>query len=370
MRGRVCTLLALPALASALRGAAPRRFLARSQPLAPNHARNALRSARPPAPVAAQAQALDENSISGDTFLGALYKFCRPHTIRGTMLASFAGVAKALADSGGLAACWSWSLVPKALAGLVALMCGNAFIVGINQLYDVEVDQVNKPFLPIAAGELSPRTAKRILALCAVTGPAIVFALSPPLLVSLYMFGTAVGTAYSVPPFALKSRGPLFAGLAIACCRGFLLNFGVYYAVLDALGRPFRWNPGVAFMARFMTVFAAVIAVTKDLPDVAGDEKYGVETLATKIGVGKVAAGATLALGLNYASAVAQGLLAPAGWFVRRPMVAGHAILGAMLARNFRRYRKAGAEDGASIKAYYKSIWDLFYLEYVLYVFM
>jgi len=131
--------------------------------------------------------------------------------------------------------------------------------------------------------------------------------------------------------------------------------------------------------------------------------RYGVETLATKIGVGKVAAGATLALGLNYASAVAQGLLAPAGWraparhsfsaarrgralrgagrgpstraeawnrFARRPMVAGHAILGAMLARNFRRYRKAGAEDGASVKAYYKSIWDLFYLEYVLYVFM
>ena len=26
--------------------------------------------------------ALDENSVSGETFLGALYKFCRPHTIR------------------------------------------------------------------------------------------------------------------------------------------------------------------------------------------------------------------------------------------------------------------------------------------------
>ena len=47
-----------------------------------------------------------------------------------------------------------------------------------------------------------------------------------------------------MPPFKLKSRGPLFAGLAIACCRGFLLNFGVYYAVLDALGQPFRWRDG------------------------------------------------------------------------------------------------------------------------------
>ena len=91
----------------------------------------------------------------------------------GTILASFAGVAKALADSGGIADVWSWALVPRAAAGLVALLCGNAFIVGINQLYDVEVDKVNKPFLPIAAGELSPATAKALLAICAVVGPTI-----------------------------------------------------------------------------------------------------------------------------------------------------------------------------------------------------
>ena len=107
-------------------------------------------------------EALDENSISGDTFLGAFYKFTRPHTIRGTMLAAFAGVVKAIGDAGGIAKCWQWGLLPRALAGLVALLCGNAFIVGINQLYDVDVDQINKPFLPIAAGELSPKRAKTL----------------------------------------------------------------------------------------------------------------------------------------------------------------------------------------------------------------
>ena len=30
---------------------------------------------------------------------------------------------------------------------------GNLFIVGINQIYDIDIDQINKPFLPIAAGE-------------------------------------------------------------------------------------------------------------------------------------------------------------------------------------------------------------------------
>ena len=50
------------------------------------------------------------------------------------------------------------------------------------------------------------------------------------------------------------------------------MNFGVYYAVKDAIGATFSWSPKVAFVARFMTIFATVIAVTKDLPDIEGDK--------------------------------------------------------------------------------------------------
>lgn len=317
------------------------------------------------------AGALDEGSVTGTGFAAAVYKFCRPHTIRGTMLASFAGVCKALSDCGGLAAAWNWALLPRALQGVVVLLAGNAFIVGINQIYDVEVDKVNKPFLPIASGEMSPLTAKLLLAACAVVGPALCYHAFSPLIFRLYMFGTTVGTLYSVPPFELKKRGPLWAGLAIATCRGFLLNFGVYYATLEALGVPFRWNPGVAFMARFMTVFAGVIAVTKDLPDVEGDKQYDVQTFATRVGVSAVARGATLALLLNYVSAIAQAALSPAGAFARRPMIAGHAALGALLARNYKRFEREGGGDAPSaVASFYKSIWDLFYLEYLLYIFI
>ena len=46
-----------------------------------------------------------------------------------------------------------WALLPRALLGLVALLCGNGYIVGINQIYDVDIDRTNKPFLPVAAGK-------------------------------------------------------------------------------------------------------------------------------------------------------------------------------------------------------------------------
>ena len=40
----------------------------------------------------------------------------------------------------------------------------------------------------------------------------------------------------------------------------------------DAIGAPFSWSPKVSFIARFITVFVTVIAVTKDLPDVEGNK--------------------------------------------------------------------------------------------------
>lgn len=45
-----------------------------------------------------------------------------------------------------------WGLLPKAFLGVLALLCGNGYIVGVNQIFDDDIDKVNKPFLPIASG--------------------------------------------------------------------------------------------------------------------------------------------------------------------------------------------------------------------------
>jgi homogentisate solanesyltransferase len=177
------------------------------------------------------------------------------------------------------------------------------------------------------------------------------------------MLGWLLGAAYSVPPLRTK-QNPWLAGLTIATVRGFLLNFGVYYAVQDALGFPFLWSPKVAFIARFMTCFATCIAVTKDLPDIEGDRAFAISTLATKVGVAPLAKGATAILAMNYLHAIITGCLAPAGSFRILPMVVGHATLASLL---LYRYRQLDPNSKASIKVYYKHIWDLFYLEYGLY---
>ena len=64
--------------------------------------------------------------------------------------------------------------MPRAMIGMVALLLGNAFIVGINQIYDKDIDVLNKPFLPVASGEMSEKVAWWTVLSCGIVGPAIV----------------------------------------------------------------------------------------------------------------------------------------------------------------------------------------------------
>jgi len=308
-------------------------------------------------------EAVDSGSIAAK--LKALYKFTRPHTIRGSVLASIAGTVRALIDTPGAIGNANWGrLLPRAFIGMISLLFGNVFIVGINQIYDKEIDEMNKPFLPVASGEMTKQMAWISVLLTGVAGPILVKNFFPALLFQLYCFGLFLGGIYSVPPIRTK-KNPLLAGLTIATVRGFLLNFGVYYAVKDAVGASFAWSPKVSFIARFMTIYATVIAVTKDLPDVEGDKAYQIDTLATRLGVKRIAQAATLCLLVNYAHAILTGILCKsANAFRMVPMVGGHVALALML---MFRFRQLNPESMKSVKKYYKHIWDLFYLEYGLY---
>lgn len=185
------------------------------------------------------------SSSSLSAFLQAFWKFLRPHTIRGTVLGSLAITARSLLEQGAPLASLDWAgLAPRAALGVLALLAGNGFIVGINQIYDVDIDVVNKPFLPVAAGELSPKAAWVLVVGLAIAGIALSWGVFGKEIGILYAFGLTLGAVYSVPPFRLKTK-PVPAFLIIATVRGFLLNYGVYSAVRAALGLQFIWSPAM-----------------------------------------------------------------------------------------------------------------------------
>ncbi|XP_024397419.1 probable homogentisate phytyltransferase 2, chloroplastic [Physcomitrium patens] len=297
-------------------------------------------------------------------FYDAFWRFLRPHTIRGTFLGTSALVTRALLENPTLI---NWALLPKALRGLLALLCGNGFIVGINQIFDSGIDKVNKPFLPIAAGDLSVPAAWALVGGLAALGVGLVATNFGPLITTLYTFGLFLGTIYSVPPLRLKQY-PVPAFMIIATVRGFLLNFGVYYATRAALGLSYEWSPSVMFITIFVTLFATVIAITKDLPDIEGDKKFNISTFATNLGVRKISfLGAGLLL-VNYIGAIVAAFYLPQA-FKTKIMVTGHAVLGLSLIYQTWLLDTAKYSKEA-ISNFYRFIWNLFYSEYALFPFI
>lgn len=156
-----------------------------------------------------------------------LWRFTRPHTLIGSGLAIPA--IHALAAP-------SWSAlfsVPCLVAMVYAMIPSllmNLYITGLNQITDVEIDKINKPNLPIAAGDLSMKDAIWVVIIALVgsiwmgCGHAVLG--SQGLNVALWGSGI-LGTMYSLPPFRLK-RFPLLAAFCIVAVRGTIINAGFF----------------------------------------------------------------------------------------------------------------------------------------------
>lgn len=112
---------------------------------------------------------------------------------------------------------------------LVPSLLVNLYITGLNQIIDIDIDRINKPFLPIAAGTLSPSSAKVLILSSLLGAYLLTLNAHPPLRLTLFL-SSLIGTIYSLPPFRLK-QFPLFAAICILVVRGAFVNVGFYTQV-------------------------------------------------------------------------------------------------------------------------------------------
>ena len=285
--------------------------------------------------------------------LGTLWRFSRPHTLIGTFVSAAGLYAIAVHElpRSGLGDLF-WVIV--AGAGV------NLAIVGVNQITDVEIDRVNKPHLPIAAGELTREAAWRIVLVAALL--PLVLALTQGLFeTAAVVVALAVGAAYSMPPVRLK-RWPFAAALCISGVRSAVVNLGMYGHFALAFGGALTIAPSVWALTAFVLPFSFAIAVLKDVPDMEGDRRYRIATFTVRLGPRRAARLGIGALVVAYAGMAILGplLVSDADPVV---LVAGHvAALGLLLTWA----RRADPADPAAFTSFYMRVWALFFLEYVL----
>jgi homogentisate phytyltransferase / homogentisate geranylgeranyltransferase len=292
--------------------------------------------------------------------LGTLWSFSRPHTLIVTGF-SILGIYVIAASS--LPGVALGDGLGNLTLTLVAGAAVNLYIVGLNQCEDVEIDRINKPWLPIPAGRLSVRGAWRIVVVCALISAALAVSQG---WVEVAAVGSAlaIGTAYSSPPLRLK-RFPALAAASISIVRACVVNVGVYLHFASSLGgRPALSDipDSVVALTLFVLPFSFAIAVLKDVPDAEGDRRFRIGTFTVRLGARAAFRMGMAALVAGYLGmAIAGPLLIDdaSPWL----LAAGHlACLAVLLGL------AAGVDlnEPARFSRFYLRVWALFFVEYLL----
>jgi homogentisate phytyltransferase / homogentisate geranylgeranyltransferase len=294
---------------------------------------------------------------SQGNLLYAFWKFSRPHTIIGTSLSVFALYFIAFAISP--------STTNHSLIGLLdawaACLCGNVYIVGLNQLEDVDIDKINKPHLPLASGEFSQKQGQWIVGICGFFALLLAW-WGGVFLLGMVWMSLAIGTAYSLPPIRLK-RFPFWAAICIFSVRGSIVNLGLFLHFNSV----FQQNPfipsAVWILTAFILVFTFAIAIFKDIPDMEGDLKYNITTFTIKLGSQAVFNLALWVLTFCYMGMILAGAfnLAEVNTIF---LIFTHLLaLAAMWARSW----AVDLQDKSAIASFYQFIWKLFFVEYFIF---
>ena len=201
----------------------------------------------------------------------------RPFTMLAPFFGILAGALIALGDMG------SYTLIWKGiLAGLTGSFL-NAASNAINQVYDLEIDRINKPERPISSGRMTARQAMVfawiLYAVCIILG----FLISRAFLI-VVLISAAFTWGYSAPPIRFKNNG-ILANIAMAVPRGFLMIVGGWVAI-----RPDAWLDPTPWLIGFVIfLFVVGAASTKDFADVEGDKAGGARTVVVEYGFHKAA---------------------------------------------------------------------------------
>ncbi|XP_071911319.1 homogentisate phytyltransferase 1, chloroplastic-like isoform X2 [Coffea arabica] len=260
--------------------------------------------------------------------LDAFYRFSRPHTVIGTVLSIISVSLLAVEKVSDFSPLFFTGM----FEAIAAAFLMNIYIVGLNQLSDIDIDKVNKPYLPLASGEYSVKTGIIIVSSFVIMSFWLGWIVgSWPLFWALFV-SFVLGTAYSMNvPWLRWKRFAFVAALCILAVRAVIVQLAFYLHI-------------------------------QDIPDIVGDKIYGIESFSVRLGQERVFWICISLLQMAYIVAIFVGVTSSQLWS-KYIMVGGHILLASIL---WRRAKSVDLESKTQIISFYMFIWKLFYAEYFL----
>jgi 4-hydroxybenzoate polyprenyltransferase len=207
----------------------------------------------------------------------------RPFTLIAPALGFFSGAVTAIGAHPREP--WEPRVLVYPLIGALMAAVLNAGNNALNQIYDLEIDRVNKPRRPLPSGRLTLRQAWLFTVITYGLALVLAWLVMPGgrhecfWLVLIAVMCTFI---YSMPPARTKRLG-IWANVTIAIPRGVLLKVAGWSAVKTILVAE-AWYIGAIF-----GLFLLGATTTKDFADMEGDRLGGCRTLPIQYGVTRAA---------------------------------------------------------------------------------
>lgn len=228
--------------------------------------------------------------------LKTIISLMRPFTLFPPLLGMLSGSACAFGSAYNLYSGFSFSLMINLILGSICASLLNGASNIINQVYDLEIDKVNKPFRPLPRGEVTVLSAKILsYVLYFLSIVPVWFIVPPPYDDNLFsrmnaplkyhstffifIMGMILTFVYSSPTFGRTKRNGILANLTIALARGELLKVAGWSLVAEIyILEP--WFIGFIFF-----LFLLGATSTKDFSDIEGDKRFNCRTLPIMFGI-------------------------------------------------------------------------------------
>jgi 4-hydroxybenzoate polyprenyltransferase len=210
-------------------------------------------------------------------------EFARPFTLVAPALGFLSGAATAMGAFPREP--WHWTLLVPPVTGSVMAAVLNAASNGLNQIFDLDIDRINKPRRPLPSSRLTVTQAWTFTLAAFVAALILAWLVAPGGRHECFwmvLAATFITSLYSVPPFRTKRLG-IWANVTIAIPRGVLLKVAGWSAVKTAVGLE-PWYIGSIF-----GLFLLGATTTKDFADMDGDRRGGCRTLPIQFGVTRAA---------------------------------------------------------------------------------
>lgn len=286
--------------------------------------------------------------------LYSLYKFTRPHTLHAAIISMLSIYIKIIIIDN------IYPNIYELLNVIFIILSGSFFCVGINQLFDIEIDKINKPYLPLAAGELSYTQGLLAVLLSLFLGIMITFTFFPQRIFIIYCIALSIGAIYSIPYTNIRDY-PYISTILISIDRGFFLNFITY----SSLTQKSIITMDIGFIISFTCIMLLVIGTFKDIPDVTGDIKNNRSSFAIKYGVKNIFNYCVYVLISNYIIHIMVTLFYSDKFNIYL-IIPYHIMLASYLFYKWYIYNY----DNDNYTNFYMFIWKLFYAEYLIYPFI